>query len=73
MRIFSVIVLLSAFAASGCASMDERAAVAGTRSDASTQVDGDKVARINRYARNRGVKVIWVHMPRKKEPVAANG
>jgi hypothetical protein len=68
MRILSLTGFVLMFALIGCASAEKRSTAAPGRSD----VDVEKVAIVNHKARQRGVRVIWVHMPRKKVLVAAN-
>lgn len=69
MRILSLTGLVLMFALIGCANAEKRST---TAVPSRSEVDSDKVAIVNYKARQRGVRVIWVHMPRKKTLVAAN-
>lgn len=71
MRTLCITALLLIGALSGCASMEDRAM---SSNDMRTKavVDEVMVARVNRAARERGVEVIWVHLPKKQEVVASN-
>jgi uncharacterized protein YceK len=71
MRTLCVLALLLIGALSGCASMEDRA-TSSKEMRSRTVVDEVRVARVNRAARERGVEVIWVHLPKKQEAVASN-
>jgi hypothetical protein len=67
MRTFCLAVLATAFAFSGSAIAAPHAAQPQEHRD----IDHKKVAVVNKIARHRGVRVIWVHLPTKKKAVAA--
>jgi hypothetical protein len=71
MRILKLTAVAVVFALAGCASTEERSTM--TAVPGSAEVDAAKVAAVNHEARQRGVRVIWVHKPKKKNLVAANG
>ncbi len=71
MRILSLTVLATMFALAGCATTDERSSLAAVSDRA--VVDEQKVGMVNYTARKRGVRVIWVHMPTKRNAVVARG
>lgn len=71
MRTLCVTALLLVGALAGCASMEDRA-TSSNDMRAKAVVDEVQVARVNRAARERGVEVIWVHMPKKQEVVASS-
>ena len=66
MRTFCLAVLATAFAFSGSAIATPDTAQPGHR-----DIDHKKVAVVNKIARHRGVRVIWVHLPTKKKAVAS--
>ena len=69
MRTFCLAVLATALALSGCASTEERATSAAFEPD--DGIDQTRVGVINHIARHRGIKVIWVNLPKKKVAVVA--
>lgn len=72
MRTFCLAVLATALALTGCATTEERATSATL--DPDDGIDQTRVGVINHIARHRGIKVIWVNLPKKKEAaVAARG
>jgi ABC-type uncharacterized transport system auxiliary subunit len=68
MRILSLTVLAMMFALAGCAATEERSTLASVSER--DVVDTEKVRLINYSARERGVGVIWIHLPTKRAALA---
>ena len=69
MRVLTLTMLAALFALSGCATTGN---LSSTTTHTSTEtVDAQKVAALNHQAQQRGVRIIWVHMPRKKVAIAS--
>lgn len=69
MRMLALALVVAVSALSGCAT-NGNLTTANTPDNAAT-VDAQKVAALNHAAHQRGVRIIWVHMPKKKIAVAA--